>query len=594
MKYIKDKNFYKVSKNEVKSVKGLVNTRKALKIADFNKPLFAGIIVFFVLSLVVSIFTALFTKEILSIFTTHQFEKLYTYAFIFLGLYACSYTIDYCQSRCYDCFKRKFIIDLKSKTMARINSLSVSCFATAQTSTFLRRLGDAQEIVRTFDIVFNSIKNIVISGAYCVILITTSPLLFLICTAFYFVKIILFRFIIPKGNALYKKSAVTGDESHNIALETIRGMNDIKSLNLTDSMQKAYDEKLKLYNSQSYSIDIWWQNRMFPVNFFSFVVNNFVLLLLIAYFCTHEFYAAGSILFFWTYKTNINSFFSALFDIRIKFANIEVAASRMMEIYDETKYPVEKFGKTNVKELKGDIAFNNVSFSYVKDKPILENISFEIKPNTVTAIVGKTGCGKSTTLSLLAKFYDLQSGKITIDGHNIKSLSRNTLRNNIGYVQQNPYILNRSFKENLLLLDPDAPFGKIVDACKKSEIHDFIMSTKDQYDTLIGENGINLSGGQRQRLAIARAFLDNSKIIMFDESTSSLDNENQAKIQSAINELAKDHTIIIVAHRLSTIINADKIIFMENHKIKAEGTHQELFKTCDEYRALYEIENQNK
>ena len=194
-------------------------------------------------------------------------------------------------------------------------------------------------------------------------------------------------------------------------------------------------------------------------------------------------------------------------------------------------------------------------------------------------------------MSLIARFYDVKKGQISIDGINVKSLSKETLRGNIGYVQQSPYIFNRSFKENLLLVKPDATDEEIEDVCKMSEIHNDIMETKDKYNTIIGENGITLSGGQKQRLAIARALLCNAKIIMFDESTSSLDNENQAKIQKTIENLAKTHTIIVVAHRLSTIINADKIIFMKDHNIKAEGTHSELFETCQEYKELYQIEN---
>lgn len=169
-------------------------------------------------------------------------------------------------------------------------------------------------------------------------------------------------------------------------------------------------------------------------------------------------------------------------------------------------------------------------------------------------------------------------------------LSKKSIRSNITYIQQSPYIFNMTFRENLLLINPQATEKQLIAACKKSEIYDFIKSTAEGLDTVIGENGITLSGGQKQRFAIYRALLNDSKIIMFDESTSSFDNESQYKIQKVIEGLKKDHTIIVVAHRLSTIINADKIIYFKDHKVYKCGTHEELINSCSDYRDLYKME----
>ena len=594
MKLIKDKEFYKVSKEELNDVKGIKNTMKALKLSTINKPLFVLIIFLFIVNVALSALNALVAKEMLAIFTSHEFEKFTYFAFICLGLNVLFYLVDYAQAYYYDKFKKEITLNLKAKTFERINSLKASCFSANQTSTFSRRLNDANDIVNTFNIIFNTIQNIVISLAYCIVLAISSPVLFAICAVFYLIKSVIYKFIIPKHNVLRRRNRKTQDEAHNVALESIRGANDIKSLNLTTNMQESYYEKTNEFFSRNMSLGVWWRNRLMPTNFFAFALNSFVFMLLVAYFATNNIYSAGTILFFWTYRGHINTFFKNVFDIKENFSNVEVSASRMMELFDEDKYPSETFGTKDLPNFEGEIEFKNVKFSYEKGKPVLDGVSFKIEANKITALVGKTGCGKSTSLSLIARFYDTTKGTITIDGTNVKKLTKNCLRNNIGYVQQTPYIFNRTFKENLLLVKPDATIDEIMDACKKSEIHDFIMSTKDQYDTLIGENGITLSGGQRQRLSIARALLNNSKVIMFDESTSSLDNENQAKIQATIENLSTTHTIIVVAHRLSTIINADKIIFMDNHKVKAEGSHKELFETCPEYRALYEIENTTK
>ena len=489
----------------------------------------------------------------------------------------------------------RFISDMKYKlrttVFKRITTLKASCFATNNTSTFSHRLRDAGTLANTFVDIFNMVYQLVTSMTYCVVLVIYTPIFFVVCASFYLIKILANKYLIPRYNVLSRRNHKFEDKVANIAIETIRGSGDIKSLNMSEGLCKEYTEGYDESFSRFFSIGVFRRRINTPINFVSYALNSFVFLILVANLAVTQTFESGSLLFFWTYKGNIATFFRILFDMRNKFATIEVSASRMMELYDESQYPVETFGTKTIENLKGDIKFKNVSFYYEKDKPVLSNVSFDIEANKITALVGKTGCGKSTTLSLIARFYDPVKGSITLDGIKIDKLSKDTMRNNIGYVQQTPYIFNRTFKENLLLVKPDATEEEIVDACKKSEIHDFILSTKDQYDTLLGENGITLSGGQKQRLAIARALLNNSKIIMFDESTSSLDNENQAKIQSVIENLSKEHTIVVIAHRLSTIINADKIIFMDGSKVIAEGTHKELFENCEPYRKLYQIEN---
>ena len=204
--------------------------------------------------------------------------------------------------------------------------------------------------------------------------------------------------------------------------------------------------------------------------------------------------------------------------------------------------------------------------------------------------VGKSGEGKSTILKLINKSYSASDGEILIDNYNINTLSETTIRNNISVVSQSPYIFNLSIKENIRLANPKASDKEIEDVCRKAQLHDAIMEMQDGYETIVGENGVILSGGQKQRLAIARVLIKKSKIVLFDEATSSLDNNNQEKIKNIIKNLSKDHTVIIVAHRLSTIIDSDCIFVLNNHEIIDSGTHNELIKKCPEYKNLYEIE----
>lgn len=269
--------------------------------------------------------------------------------------------------------------------------------------------------------------------------------------------------------------------------------------------------------------------------------------------------------------------------------DFSLSVSRVKEIIDDTVFTKEKFGNKHIDKVNGDFEFKNVSFSY-KENIVLKDISFKIKANSTTAFVGKSGAGKTTIFNLLCKFYDIDKGEITIDGINIKELDKDSIRGNITVISQNPYIFNVSIRDNLRLVKPDVTEKEIIDACKTAYLHDFIMSLPDKYDTVVGEGGVTLSGGQKQRLAIARALVQKTEIILFDEATSALDNETQTKIQDAINNMKGEYTILIIAHRFSTILNSDKIMLLEDGKISCEGTHDELIKKSKSYQKLYEAE----
>jgi len=226
-------------------------------------------------------------------------------------------------------------------------------------------------------------------------------------------------------------------------------------------------------------------------------------------------------------------------------------------------------------------------------KEIFSNLSFTIQPNTTVAFVGKSGSGKSTILNLMSKLYTVDEGEITIDKVNINDLTKNTLRNTISLVNQFPYIFDMTIKENLLLAKKDATDEEIMEAIKKASLSEFIESLSDGINTQVGESGIKLSGGQKQRLAIARALLRNSPIIIFDESTSSLDNFAQEDIKRSIDSLKGKSTIVIVAHRLSTIRNVDQIFFLDNGKIEDIGTFDELFENNVKFKNMFYAENIN-
>ena len=263
----------------------------------------------------------------------------------------------------------------------------------------------------------------------------------------------------------------------------------------------------------------------------------------------------------------------------------------MNELFSEDKYPQEKFGKSELKHYSGEIRFKKVSFKY-EDEIVLDNISFEVPAGKSLGIVGKSGEGKSTILSLINRLNDCESGQILLDDIDNRELTEEALRTNVCLVPQTPYIFNTTIRENLLYAKPDATEEELKTALQKAQIYDFIMSKPEGLDIMVGEGGIVLSGGQRQRLALARAFLKDSKLILLDEATSALDNKNQEDVKKVIAQMKDKCTFIIVAHRLSTIVDCDEIIVLDNHKIIAKGKHDELMETCPQYSDLYKLEKQ--
>lgn len=242
-------------------------------------------------------------------------------------------------------------------------------------------------------------------------------------------------------------------------------------------------------------------------------------------------------------------------------------------------------------DVKGDVSYENVSFHYSDDNtPVLSNVSFTIPAGRSIALVGPSGSGKTTICSLLPRFYDVTGGRITIDGKDVRTLTLQSLRKQIGLVQQDVYLFCGTVRENIAYGKPGASMDEIVDAAKKANIHDFIQSLPDGYDTFVGERGTRLSGGQKQRISIARVFLKNPPVLILDEATSALDNESERWIQQSLEELAKNRTTITIAHRLSTIRNADEILVVSENGIAERGTHEELLKKGGIYAHYYEMQ----
>jgi len=266
-----------------------------------------------------------------------------------------------------------------------------------------------------------------------------------------------------------------------------------------------------------------------------------------------------------------------------------VGSERVFKVLD-THEKIDDLGKKILENMKGAISFKNVDFSYKQDELVLRGLTFEIKAGKMLALVGRTGAGKTSIISVLNRFYETQKGTIAIDGININSIQLANLRENIALVQQEVFLFSDSILNNITLFDSDITREKIVKSAKEIGVHSFIETLPDTYDYVVGERGVTLSAGQRQLIAFLRVYVRNPKILILDEATSSIDTATEELLQNALEKLSKDRTTIVIAHRLSTIVKADKILHLKNGSVLEEGTHEYLLKCGGAYAEMYSLQ----
>ena len=395
--------------------------------------------------------------------------------------------------------------------------------------------------------------------------------------------------VVTKEDKIYRKK---NEKVSGFIGELVRGARDIKMLNAETSFIKELDTKIVDLNMQRYKTDD--KNRKYILLSATitdlFSTGN---ILLSVFLITQQMLTIPNALVINNYLNRLTSIIYFVSQLMEKIKDFNLSSERVFSIMESKEFPKEEFGKKHLGKAHGDFEFKNVTFTYKNGHKVIDNMNFKIKANSTVAFVGKSGSGKTTVFNLLCKMYNIESGTITIDGIDINDLDKDSIRGNITIISQNPYIFNMSIRDNLRLVKENLTDEEMKKACKTACLEEFIKSLPDGYDTIIGEGGINLSGGERQRLAIARALIQKTEIILFDEATSALDNETQANIKKAIDNMKNGYTILIIAHRLSTVIDCDRILFLDEGKIKAEGTHQELLNSCKNYQNLYESELKN-
>ena len=550
----------------------------------------------FNISLFLSSFAFLFTGYLngsaVEAVTNHKLKA----ALIFFLIY---FIMEIVVDNCFGIYSRKGLEKIENKatrkityeTYSKVLNLPAVAFEEKTSGEIINRI--TQDAL-TLSFVFGRIIRI-IAG-----FISTIVIFFYILFHSYFIAleilfvlvfmVMLLKYFNPRLKNAHKVRKKEQDNQTSLVTESVRGIREIKTLGIKKNLLKdARKNSQDLYNASNKEINL---NRNFAIS--TSILRS---ILEVGAFITAGiecYYGHVSLTFFVAMTYYIYRYtwlIEEIEDFTIEYQKLTVALGRVNEILENRIYEDVKYGSKNPKNIKGVLEFKNVSFGYPNEDLTLKGFNLKLEPNKKIAVVGKSGQGKSTLFNLVTRIFDVNEGEILLDGINIKDLSESSLNKNISIIRQEPFIFNRSIKANFKLIDENIKLSEIRKYAKMAYLDDYIMSLPKKYNTILGEGGVNLSGGQKQRLAIARTLCKKSKVILFDEATSALDNNSQEYIKKSIDNLVIDHTVVIVAHRLSTIIDADEIYVVDQGKIVDSGTHEELLKKSKIYNDLYLSEN---
>jgi len=522
------------------------------------------------------------------------------YGFIkFLAIWESIYILFYTilqipRDKLYNYLEIKFTKNVSKDLYRKIDCLPAKAFEDIGVGEFINKLyTDPDRVMELLQKLIRLICKAFVVVVVLVIAFKTALLLGIEILVFGFVMgFISFKFF-PKIKKTQESIKKESDNYVKVATENITGIREIKSLGIKDNIEKNIFnilDNLFKHNKDIKNYEIIY----YSLNNLSYFILQFIILFTAGYYAYTGRIAISVFIMLDTYIWRIDEVVESISDFGVNFNKVTVSLKRIGEILNNELYEDEKFGNVELDDCKGIIKLSGVKFKYSDDEELtLKGLDMEILPNKKIAVVGRSGNGKSTIFNLLLRYFDASDGVITLDGIDIRDLTENGLRRNISVIRQAPFLFNLSIFDNFKLAKDDVTLEEIRDVCRKAYIDDYIMSLPDQYNTIIGEGGVNLSGGQKQRLAIARTLLLNTKVILFDEATSALDNESQEFIKKTIDDLVVDHTVVIVAHRLSTIVDADVINVVDKGKLAASGTHKELLKTCKVYQGLYKNESSN-
>ncbi|HDE0448717.1 TPA: SAV1866 family putative multidrug efflux ABC transporter [Staphylococcus aureus] len=487
----------------------------------------------------------------------------------------------------------KILYDIRKKLYNHLQALSARFYANNQVGQVISRV--INDVEQTKDFILTGLMNIWLD---CITIIIALSIMFFLDVELTLAALFIFPFYILTVYVFFGRlRKLTRERSQALAEvqgflhERVQGISVVKSFAIEDNEAKNFDKKNTNFLTRALKHTRWNAYSFAAINTVT-DIGPIIVIGVGAYLAISGSITVGTLAAFVGY---LELLFGPLRRLVASFTTLTqsfASMDRVFQLIDEDYDIKNGVGAQPIEIKQGRIDIDHVSFQYNDNEaPILKDINLSIEKGETVAFVGMSGGGKSTLINLIPRFYDVTSGQILIDGHNIKDFLTGSLRNQIGLMQQDNILFSDTVKENILLGRPTATDEEVVEAAKMANAHDFIMNLPQGYDTEVGERGVKLSGGQKQRLSIARIFLNNPPILILDEATSALDLESESIIQEALDVLSKDRTTLIVAHRLSTITHADKIVVIENGHIVETGTHRELIAKQGAYEHLYSIQN---
>ncbi|MEL1267895.1 SAV1866 family putative multidrug efflux ABC transporter [Staphylococcus aureus] len=487
----------------------------------------------------------------------------------------------------------KILYDIRKKLYNHLQALSARFYANNQVGQVISIV--INDVEQTKDFILTGLMNIWLD---CITIIIALSIMFFLDVKLTLAALFIFPFYILTVYVFFGRlRKLTRERSQALAEvqgflhERVQGISVVKSFAIEDNEAKNFDKKNTNFLTRALKHTRWNAYSFAAINTVT-DIGPIIVIGVGAYLAISGSITVGTLAAFVGY---LELLFGPLRRLVASFTTLTqsfASMDRVFQLIDEDYDIKNGVGAQHIEIKQGRIDIDHVSFQYNDNEaPILKDINLSIEKGETVAFVGMSGGGKSTLINLIPRFYDVTSGQILIDGHNIKDFLTGSLRNQIGLVQQDNILFSDTVKENILLGRPTATDEEVVEAAKMANAHDFIMNLPQGYDTEVGERGVKLSGGQKQRLSIARIFLNNPPILILDEATSALDLESESIIQEALDVLSKDRTTLIVAHRLSTITDADKIVVIENGHIVETGTHRELIAKQGAYEHLYSIQN---
>ncbi|WP_308806650.1 ABC transporter ATP-binding protein [Thermaerobacillus caldiproteolyticus] len=489
----------------------------------------------------------------------------------------------------------KVLYDIRNRLFTHMQKLSFTYYANHRTGEVISRV--INDVEQTKDFIITGLMNLWLDMATIVIalfiMVRMDVKLTLISVSTLPIYAFSVKYFFGRLRRLTRTRSQALAELQAYLHERVQGMPVIKSFAIEDEEQKRFHQQNNNFLTKALMHTSWNAKAFAVVN----TVTDIAPIIVIGY-AGYEVLLGnltiGTLVAFVGYIDRLYNPLRRLVNSSTTLTQSFASMDRMFEFLDETYDITDSPDAIRCEKVKGNVVFEHVSFAYDKDEPpVLQDISFSVKAGETIALVGMSGGGKSTLVSLIPRFYDVTSGRILLDGVDIRNFNVRSLRDKIGIVFQDSFLFSDSVKENILFGKPGATDEEVIAAAKAANAHDFIMNLPNGYNTKVGERGVKLSGGQKQRIAIARVFLKNPPLLIFDEATSALDLESEHYIQEAMERLAKNRTTFIIAHRLSTITHADRIFLIEDGKIVESGTHEELMNQKGQYYNLFTIQQLN-